>query len=445
MPLSDIAEVIITTLTGGITRAGFGMPLILSHKATWVERVRFYTNATAVGTDFATTTPEYKDATAIFSQNPRPERIAIGRASLAPTQRYDIKVVSLLNSTKYSFVLNAVQIDFTSDPSATNDEVIAGLQAAAAATATAAGFTASVQGAMGSTFLRILGNAAGNWVATELLNLNHLSIEQNHADPGVATDLDAIVLEDNSWYCLLTNYNSKAYVAAVAAWVEAHEKLYIVASLDSEIATVAFSGATDIAKTLNTSAYFRTGLIYHQSSGGFADAAWAGVCLPFDPGSETWKFKTLAGVAATTLTGTWQANIIAKKCNYYYNISGRNITAEGKVSGDEWIDVIRFRDWLKVRIQERLFILLANAKKIPYTDPGIALVESEVRAQLKEGEDAGGLVPGNLLSGDAYVTVPKAASVNPADKAARVLRNVNFLHQLAGAIHGIKVNGTITL
>lgn len=440
MPLSDIVRVQITTLTGGITRAGFGMPMILGYPS-WVERIRFYTEVAGVAADFATTTPEYKAAAAIFSQNPRPPKIAIGRGALPPTQRFDIYVVAVANSKKYSFMIGSTQIDFTSDPSATNDEIIAGLQAAAATAATVAGFTASVQGAVGSTFLRILANAAGNWAALEVLDLNFLKIEQNHADPGIATDLGAIALIDSSWYCLLTLYNSKACVTAAAGWVESAEKLYVVASLDSEIATVAASGATDVAKTLKTSAYFRTAPIYHQNNGSFADAAFAGAVLPYDPGSETWKFKTLAGVPTTTLTPTWQGNIIAKSCNYYYDVAGLRMTAEGVVSGGEYIDVIRFRDWLKIRIQERVALTLKNNIKVPYTDKGIALIEADVKAQLTEGEDVGGLVPG-----ESVVTVPKAATVNPADKAARTLRNVKFTAQLAGAIHIVDpISGVIVL
>lgn len=439
MALSDIVDVQITTLTGGVTQAGFGMPFLLGYKAAFIERIRFYTDPDGVAVDFAVTTPEYRAAAAVFSQNPRPERIAIGRGTLPPTQRFDYYILSVVNSFKYSIMVGASQIDFTSDPSATNDEIVVGLQAAAASAATALGFTASVQGATGAQFLRILANAAGNWLDTEVLDLNYIKVEQNHIDPGVATDLSAVKLIDNSWYCLITLYNSKLYAAAAAAWTEANEKLYLMASLDSEIATVAEGSATDIAKALKTSAYARTAPIYYPNNGKFADAAWAGAVLPFDPGSETWKFKTLAGVPAVALTVTWQTNITNKICNFYYTVAGRNITAEGKVSANEFIDVIRFRDWLKARIQERIFLMLANAKKVPYTDPGIALIEAEVRAQLREGVEVGGLVDGFV------VIVPKAASANPADKAARILRNVKFNATLAGAIHNIRIQGVITL
>lgn len=51
----------------------------------------------------------------------------------------------------------------------------------------------------------------------------------------------------------------------------------------------------------------------------------------------------------------------------------------GVVSGNEFIDTIRFRDWLQIRMQERLAALLTGTDKIPYTDDGIARIEGQVR------------------------------------------------------------------
>jgi hypothetical protein len=438
MPLSDIVSVIISLQSGGITQAGFGLAMILSNTATFPERIRFYNDIDGVAADFATTTGEYKAAAALFGQNPCPERVAIGRAANKPTQKFEIKITTVANSTKYSFSFLGVQYDYTSDSTATNDEIATGLEAAVNAAATAAGFTSSLQGASGSKFVQILAAAAGNWASASVLDLTYLSIAQTHADPGVAADLAAIKLIDNTWYAIITLANSKAYVLAVAGFAESNEKLYLCTLQDSAVATDAFSGATDVAKTANASAYFRTAGIYHPDGGSFADSAWLGRCLPLDPGSETWMFKTLAGVAVTTLTGTQQTNIQDKKCNIYYNVAGRNITAEGVVFSGEFIDVVRFRDWLKARMQERIALALFNANKIPYTDEGIAVIEAEVRAQLREGVNVGGLVD------NFTVSVPKAASVSPADKAARLLRNVKFTAQLAGAIHKVIISGTIT-
>lgn len=437
--LSDIVNVTISLLTGGLSLPGFGTPMILSHNATWItDRIRYYSDADGVVGDFAVTTPEYQAAAAIFSQSPRPERVAIGKASSArkPTQRYKITITVAANGTTYSVKVGGTQFNFTS-VTALNDDIVAGL---VAAIGVVTGFTVTAAGAALSMYVQIVGAAAGNWVSVENLQPDLLALVQDHADPGVATDLAEIKLVDSQWYGLVTLYNSEAYITAAAAWVEANEKLYIPMTTDTIVETTAFTGATDIVKDLYTLGYARTAPLFKHTTQYFADAAWFGRCLPLDPGSETWKFKTLNGIPFDIFTETRQGNVQAKRGNIYYNIAGASITAEGITSSGEFIDTIRFRDWLKVNIQADCFIALKNSNKIPYTDEGIAVIETALRAVLDRGVAAGGIVRGSYK-----VIVPKAADAAPADKAARILRGVKFNCQLAGAIHKLFVNGEIVL
>lgn len=102
MPLSDIVNVVVTTQNPGVTAAGFGVPLIVSQNAGWVERTRVYTKASDVLADFAASTPEYNAASKIFAQSPAPTRIRIGRANTSPvTQRWSVAVVVAVLSSVY--------------------------------------------------------------------------------------------------------------------------------------------------------------------------------------------------------------------------------------------------------------------------------------------------------------------------------------------------------
>lgn len=438
--LSDIVSITIVLQTGGITQAGFGTPLLLSHSAAFAERVRFYQDPEGVAADFAVTTPEHRAASKIFSQNPRPERVAIGRAALKPTQRFKIGAVSVQNLHKYIVKIGTTDVEYTSDGTATNDEIVAGL-AAAITTLAPAGFAATAIGVVGSQVLQILASAPGNWLDITAPDPTYLSFVQDHADPGVATDLTAIKLESNQWYHLVTWFNSEAYVLAASAFVEANKKLYTPDFADSEVITVAESGlATDVAHDLKASAFNRTGGCYHPNNAQFFGAAWPGAVLPLNPGSETWKFKTLAGVAVYALSETQKINAQDKRCNLYLEYAGRNIATEGVVASGQFVDTIRFRDWLEARIQERLFLALANSKKVPYTDEGIAILQAALFAQLQEGVDVGGLVKDSIV-----IQAPTAASANPVDKANRILRNLNFTAELAGAIHKVFIQGQIIL
>ena len=443
MPLSEIVNITTTTEAAGVTQAGFGVPLILSANATFPERVRTYTSLTELANDgFSTTGPEYLAASAMLAQNPRVVEFRVGRLANKPTQSWTISVASVLNDTNYTVNFGGNTYTYLSDGTATNDEIIQGLEALIDATPVA-GFTASVTGAPTSEVLELVADAAGNWAQVEIADPALLAIAQDHADPGVDADLTAIALENNDWYGLINLYNSFDMLQAVSDYAESNEKLFVAATQDSKVITVDFSAADseDIAYERANSGIERTALLYHPDNGEFADAAWAGLQLPQDPGSTTWKFKTLAGVPAVTLTSSHRTRLRDKNANFYYRVSGRNITSEGTVSSGLFIDIVRGRDWYAARLQERIANLLFNADKVPYTDAGIALIAAEVWAQHQEG------IAADLIAEDPAptVSVPRAVDVSAADKSARILRNVEFTFTLAGAVHSVEISGVISV
>lgn len=442
MPLSDIATITITSESAKVQRAGFGIPLILSTLAAWAERTRTYTDLAGMVADgFVATSPEYLMASKLFGQEPSPEKIMVGRLANKPTQRFKITVKTVENSKKYSITIGAEVAEFTADSSATNDEIVAGLVAAINAL-TVHTMTASAQGSAGSQYVQLLADAAGSFHAVQVDDVNYLEILQDHADPGVATDLAAIALESSTWYALLNAWNSKAMVQAIAAWVETNKKLFLAQTVDTAVISTAESGTDDVAEALDAADYARTALYYSQNTGDFVDAAVAGRVLQLEPGSETWEYKTLAGVTARPLTATHIVNLKAKSSNYYETVAGVNVTrGGGVVAAGEYIDTVRGRDWLEARIAEGIFEAKANADKIPFTDGGVSIITGIVRNVLQEGVNVG------LLSNDPApkVTAPKVSTVSAGNKAARHLPDVKFDAILAGAIHTTAVSGSISV
>lgn len=440
--LSDIVSITITTATAAVTQAGFGTPLITGPNAAFAERARSYTSLTALAADFPATTGEYQCANAVFAQSPTVQKVIVGRFADKPTQRWAVTPVAA-NLTVYKLKIGAAngtvsEVSYTSDGTATVTEIISGLKTAIDLLGLAV--TVSDQ----TTFMRIVANVAGAWFTVESTTspISNLLVEQDHATANVSTNLDAIKNENNEWYCILHSFNSTADIAAISTWAEANTKLFMATDQNTRIITVATgSDSTTSAAVAKAAAMNRTSIWYHPSTAGFVAAALAGKCLPLQPGEETWRFKTLSGPTAVVLTDTHITNLEAKNCGYYQNMAGVNVTAEGKVSSGTFIDIIRGRDWLQARMQERIYSRLVNAKKIPYTDAGIAVIEAEVRAQLADGVAVG------LLSDNPAPTVqvPKASSVSSIDKAARVLNNVKFDAVLAGAIHKVSISGTIAV
>ncbi len=443
MPLNDIVTIDIKTTGPAPTQQGFGIPLVLGVTTAWgasQDRIRFYSSLTAMVTDgFATTDPEHMAATAIFAQNPAPPKIAVGRRANKPTQVFKITVLQAVNGKRYSVFANGVEKFFTAGGVDTTTTIATGL---AAAIGTITGFLAATSAL---AVVTVTASAAGNWGRFSVSSPNvDLDIWQDHADPGVQADLTAIKQVDDTWYGIVSTFagttgaTNTSEVGQIAAWAEANNKLYIAGMQDSRVIS---SSTTDIASNLKALNYARTTGWYHPDNGLFLDGGVAGKCLPLAPGSETWKFKTIAGVAVTVVTATQQTNLQTKRTNYYYSVADIGITTEGTTYSGEFVDTIRGRDWLAARLQTRLLTLLSNAKKVPYTDPGIALVEAEVRAQLDEA-----IAQGYLAASPApTVAVPKAASVPLTDKQTRVLNSVSFTAVLAGAIHAVKpITGVVT-
>ena len=96
--------------------------------------------------------------------------------------------------------------------------------------------------------------------------------------------------------------------------------------LSSDDANVV-DGTGDIAEYINTNNYDRSFVLYHPDADltvtePWPAEAWMGERFPATPGSSTWKFKTLSGVAAYTLTGSQITTIEGKKGNYYTSIAG---------------------------------------------------------------------------------------------------------------------------
>lgn len=254
----------------------------------------------------------------------------------------------------------------------------------------------------------------------------------------IADAINAAVDLDNDWYFLLLTSAAEDVIADAAETVEAMSKIFVTRS---DAAAVRTSATNDLASDLKDASYFRTALFYTGSLTDYPDAAFIGKLAPLDPGSETWAFKTLAGVTVDNWTDSEKGYLNGKNADYYVPLAGVNVTLNGKVAGGEYLDVIRFIDWLTARIQEEIFGNLVRQAKVPFTDKGIAVIESAVRAVLERGVKAGGIAS----SQDYTVTVPKSADVSANDKAARSLTGVHFTAVLAGAIHAVEIAGNVTL
>jgi len=168
-------------------------------------------------------------------------------------------------------------------------------------------------------------------------------------------------------------------------------------------------------------------------------AAWMAKMLPEAPGSSSWAYRRLKANSCD-LSASLTARLTEHNINRYINVAGIGVTLDGKALSGKFVDITHGIDWLHARLQERLFRLLVINKKIPYTLKGIDLVRSEIIAQLKEAVYQG------ILAADPEpeVSTPSIEEIDTDTRGSRVLPKVRFSGRLAGAIHTIVIQGTVT-
>jgi hypothetical protein len=434
--LSRIVKVTVSSSNVAVKRASFGVAAIIDGHTRFNERIRFYTEPADMLTDgFLSTDAAYLAALKLCSQSPRVAQFAIARRALMPTLKIEL-TPTVLNNKTYTVEINGVAKSFTSDGTATLGEITAGLVAAIGAIT---GFTVTDTGP--GTKVTILGSAAGNWVRVRAVDPTSLKVEQTHADPGIATDLAAIALENPAWYGACLTTASKAEIVAAAAWFEANKRILVQGTQDSDVVNTVLAGATDVAATLKTSSYKRTATIYHADNGEFIGAALLGRCFPRDPGSISFALKSLAGVAADTLSETQIQNATDKNANYYAAFGDQPLLMNGLSAQGEYLDVTRDSDWYESRLQARIFGDLAAADKTPFTTAGIAKVEAQMRAQAEEAIKAG------FLANDPAPTfiVPAISDIATLDKQARKLTGLKTKATIAGAIHSTELEVSVSV
>ena len=258
----------------------------------------------------------------------------------------------------------------------------------------------------------------------------------------IATTLNR-ALEDDSWYGFAVIGPETSYVDIkdAADWAESNSKLF---------------GFTWVGETcpIEMSGYDHTFAFYAGDTGSDATEFYHQVAImaknfAYDPGSETWALKSLTSVLPSTIASAKISTLDAVPSNYYYTVASRNITQRGKVGSGEFIDVIRFKDWLLNEIQIQEYSFLTANPKVPFNDDGITGVQNILESVLRGAQKVGGIdedrfdEDGNVEPG-YVVRVPKAASLSKSDRRARKLRGVTFEARLAGAIHMVYIHGSLT-
>ena len=444
--LDRVVNVQISLNTTGVSTEGFSTLLCVGAHAHTLPRVSTYTSASDMIADgFSDTDPLYLMVADAFSQTPKPAQVKVGRRQASAV---DVTVANVTSAGTYTIKVNTLDASsnvVTQTYSHTNSGGTAGDIAEALQGLVAADSGAVVTATVAGSVVTLTGNTDAAFSVEISSNMTQ-SVKT--VTETLTQTMTAIVGYDNDWYGWALASRTSADILAAANWTETVRKLFGTAI--AEPGAYNPDSITDTGYLLYNGNYYRTHWWYHKDANtDFPEVAVMARCFAVLPGGETWANKKLAAVTPDGLTeGQYQA-ISKKNGNTFERFRNVSITQNGKVAAGEWIDVIRFRDWLQEEITVNVFNALINRDKIPYTDEGIAVIEAQIRQALELGTRRGGIAPdeydedGNTNYGYT-IEVPLAASISANQKASRILNDVKFTARLAGAIHVVNIVGSLT-
>lgn len=276
-------------------------------------------------------------------------------------------------------------------------------------------------------------------------------VSEESAEGPVYEDIKITLARANSeaqFYGIhITDFKDPEDVQGAIEWTESKEKIF------------GFE-YTDIAECpVENFSYFRSFGIYSGKADGYdedeqpkengsAALAWMAKCFGYEPGTETWHLKDLAAIVPSSLSTDEKKELEGSCINTFRRYAGSNVTFGGCMLSGEWIDVIRFRDWLRSEMQTNIFNALKVNCKVPYTDRGIGLIEGQMEAALKKGQDIGGIALTEYDDDDKEipgftVNVPRAYDLTEAERKSRKLTGCRYMARLAGAVHAVEIRGNL--
>ena len=426
--LDRIVEVQIALNTSGIDTQNFSSILVVGPHFHSLSRVTIYSDTSEMIDDgFETTDPLYKAAEAVFSQIPHVPELRIGRREV---EKIVVHVGKLTPKGTYTLHVKTRDAEGNIKDTADSSAVI---------TATAASEGLIIASRSETAF---------SFDVSKNLEAAVHSVKEKIADT-----MEAITADDGNFYGIGLTSREEQDIFAMAEWAEANEKLFATAT--AKDGAYQSDVDTDLGSKLKAKNFYRTYWFYHALPNEFPELALMSRCFTVYPGGETWALKKLAAITTDNLSSTkvtaicGNKNVTGKNGNAFVPFRNISCTQGGMVAAGEWIDVIRFRDWLKEEISINVFNLLVNTDKVPYTDEGIAQVEARIRDALTLGQRRGGIAQteydeeGRKNLGYT-VTVPLSSSISPNTKAKRKLTDVFFTARLAGAIHFVEIKGSLT-
>ena len=430
----------ITKLTRAVNQRGFG--LILIYDTEHDKEYGLYSDISAVGESFPTSSKAYKIASRIFGQKPKPQTVAIaGNTKMTETDGtkavYTVTVQTAFASGDI-FNINGKQYKFmAADPSKDKDEFTGeNIQAQInslkpliskyeidfdiTTTATTIIFTQKIAGDGDIPVISITGTGKATVTTTTPAVL----------PTGMIAFLNQLRDKYQDPFFLVCTDNSDDAIKKLSGWIDTQEMMYFVTSQSLL--------APKLVRSENTV------VMYHNDVNAYVAEGLASYLTTAKVGGVTAKFKEIKGVMEAKVTST-QLSALHKSNGFtYIEKMGLLQTTEGKTTSGEYIDVVMGAYWIQFKMEEGLAYLAANTPKIGFDNAGISKMVAVCNHVLKRAAFAQDIILVDKDENAKYQIeyIPRE-DTDPNDVANRNYTGIKWTAKLAGAIHKATVSGTL--
>jgi hypothetical protein len=428
VPISNVVSIDVSLLGAKLAQDSFGVGAILSNTVGFTSRTISISAASElVAYGFSTTSDEYLAASLYFGQSVKPSSLKVLRRQVDDV---DIAITTVADNTEYTATINDTDFTIDSGGSATDLTIAAALVAAINGGSEPVTATDNSDGTYSLT-----NDVAG--VAYSVLVDSGQTIGALTAAGTVTDDLIAIEDADSAWYQLIQIKPVLADAVLAAAWV-ASANLKVHSVWDDSATTY---DAAEIGGTFKANGYQRSVVEYHSASN--LAAAHAGYYLPQTPGSASFQYNELIGLAADDLTATARSNMAGANVVTFQSLADRNVTIGRSFADGTSVFVIHGADNFVFGLQNKITAALIDLPKLPLDLEGRARLTSLINQQLKEGIDDGFIRanpdnPNQALNLDPVtglaldpVFVPLPDDLPAADKANGIYSGVTIAFNYA--------------
>lgn len=244
----------------------------------------------------------------------------------------------------------------------------------------------------------------------------------------ITADLDGVVNED--WFALVCTDNVNATIVALSAWCQEHDKVYAVTSQDLTVFGTVHDENTFIG--------------YHSSADSYLAESILSCMMANDVGSFDPIMKAFPNIPESTITDPQMTTLHAANGFTYIKDHGALRVTESKTASGEYFDVVLGKYWIKFTMEQKMYDLAAETKKMGYTNKTISqLVAIATETLTTAANNEIVLIDDDGKPSFSY-TYKKREEMTQAERATRTYNGITWSADLAGAIHNATISGTLS-